>query len=125
MKSAPRARRVERKRPFLTIASDPIAIGRDIDALMLHDPDRFNSLLRAYHEMLGDHVVGALDAIHRAECEQQVPAAALGSSSVRALFAIVTLPKVVAERQRLDRVRDVHNRRAALLWAWSLDGVSA
>lgn len=94
----------------------------DVDSLLLHDPDGYNRLLRAYHDLLGGDVVDVLDAIHCAECGQQVPAAALKSSSVRALFATVALPQVLAERRRLDGLRKIHDRRAALLWAWSMDG---
>lgn len=119
MTTHPNREKLERLRPRV---QPPITSVRDVEALLLHDPEQYTRLLHAYDETLGSHVVDALDAIHRAESEQRVPAAALEASSVRALFAIVTLPKVVRERQRLDRLRNEHNRRAALLWAWSLDG---
>lgn len=104
------------------MSAPQITSSRDVDALLLHDPERHTCLLRLYDEMLDGHVVSALDAIHRAECGEQPLISALQSSSVRALFAIITLPQVLAERRRLDALRDVYDRRAALLWAWSMDG---
>jgi hypothetical protein len=85
---------------------------RELDRMMLDEPERADVLLRGYFALLGGGAADVADALERAERGEEPHGGDLADPRVQAEFPRA-LVDIRAERSRRESERDVALRRAA------------
>lgn len=98
--------------------SRPLHDIRDVEALLVTDPDRYERLLSMFWTLLGNRIISAEHAIERAEAGERPARLAIEDPGFDPLFR-VALAEVRNVRRRRDAVREDHNLVAAGLLAAS------